>query len=91
MSWLQERLNSGGRNLGNSTLHEFHIKTSHDLSVVASDLTSREMLVLNHRTAPTCPTIWAVRMSKVSNRFLTKPVFVSKYTEFGYDFITSTH
>ena len=63
MSWLQEKLNSGGRNLGNSTLHEFHIKTSHDLSVVASDLTSREMLVLNHRTAPTCPTIWAVRMS----------------------------
>jgi predicted acylesterase/phospholipase RssA len=34
-----------------------------DLSVVASDLTGKEMLVLNHRTAPVLPTTWAVRMS----------------------------
>ena len=31
--------------------------------MVASDLTGKEMLVLNHRTAPTLPTVWAVRMS----------------------------
>jgi predicted acylesterase/phospholipase RssA len=63
MDWLQEKLDHGGRNLGSSTLQEFHRKTGRDLSVVASDLTGSEMLVLNHRTAPTCPTIWAVRMS----------------------------
>jgi predicted acylesterase/phospholipase RssA len=31
--------------------------------VVASDVTGKEMLVLNHRTAPVLPTVWAVRMS----------------------------
>jgi predicted acylesterase/phospholipase RssA len=63
MSWLTEKLNIGGRNLGDSTLTEFHLKTGRDLSVVASDLTGKEMLVLNHNTAPTLPTVWAVRMS----------------------------
>lgn len=63
LGWLKERLDSGGRHLGNSTLLEFHQRCGRDLSVVASDLTGSEMLVLNHRTAPTCPTVWAVRMS----------------------------
>ncbi len=61
--WLREKLNAGGRDLAESTLLEFHRKTGRDLSVVASDLTGEEMLVLNHRTAPTLPTVWAVRMS----------------------------
>jgi len=61
--WLREKLNEGGRALADSTLLEFHQKTGRDLSVVASDLTGEEMLVLNHRTAPTLPTVWAVRMS----------------------------
>ena len=61
--WLEEKLNAGGRDLADSTLSEFHQKTGRDLSVVASDLTGREMLVLNHRTAPMLPTVWAVRMS----------------------------
>ena len=63
MEWLQEKLDANGRGLGNSTLEEFAHKTGRDLSVVASDLTGKEMLVLNHRTAPTLPTAWAVRMS----------------------------
>lgn len=63
MRWLREKLNEGGRALADSTLLEFHEKTGRDLSVVASDLTGKEMLVLNHRTAPTLPTVWAVRMS----------------------------
>jgi predicted acylesterase/phospholipase RssA len=63
MAYLHEKLDAGGRNLGNSTLSEFHQRTGRDLSVVASDVTGREMLVLNHRTAPQCPTAWAVRMS----------------------------
>ena len=63
IGWLKDRLDSAGRNLGNSTLQEFYQRCGRDLSVVASDLTSREMLILNHRTAPTCPTVMAVRMS----------------------------
>ena len=65
ISWLQEKLDAGGRNLAATTLTEFHDRTGAgcDLSVVASDLTGEEMLVLNHRTAPALPTVWAVRMS----------------------------
>jgi NTE family protein len=63
LAWLREKLDAGGRMLADTTLTEFHQKTGRDLSVVASDLTGKEMLVLNHRTAPTLPTVWAVRMS----------------------------
>jgi NTE family protein len=61
--WLKEKLDEGSRNLADSNLSEFNQKTGRDLSVVASDLTGKEMLVLNHRTAPALPTVWAVRMS----------------------------
>src|SRR5262249_31136375 len=45
------------------TLGEFFGATSIELSVVASDTTDESILVLNHRTAPDCPIVWAVRMS----------------------------
>ncbi len=63
VEWLEEKLNADERNLGNSTLSDFNLRTQNDLSVVISDTTSHEMRVLNHRTAPDCPVIWAVRMS----------------------------
>jgi predicted acylesterase/phospholipase RssA len=63
LAYLTEKLDAGGRGLGNSTLREFHEKTGRDFSAVASDITDKTMLVLNHRTAPDCPTTWAVRMS----------------------------
>jgi NTE family protein len=63
ISWLTEKLDANNRQLSGSTLAEFNQKTGRDLSVVASDLTGKEMLVLNHRTAPELPTVWAVRMS----------------------------
>ena len=63
LSWLGEKLDENGRELGDTTLLEFYQRTGRDLSVVASDITNREMLVLNHRTAPGCPTVQAVRMS----------------------------
>ena len=63
LEYFKEKLDSGGRCLGDTTLEEFYQRAGRDLSVVASDITGREMLVLNHRTAPDCPTIWAVRMS----------------------------
>ena len=62
-NWLYDRLEQDGRGLGNSTLLEFHQKNGVDFSAVAADITGKEMLVLNHRTAPNCPTVWAVRMS----------------------------
>ncbi len=61
--YLKEKLDAADRCLGDSTLSEFAKITGRDLSVVASDITSKKMLVLNHHTAPACPTIWAVRMS----------------------------
>lgn len=63
IAYFVEKLNQNGRNLGSSTLQEFSRATGRDLSVVASDVTGREMLVLNQRTSPDCPTAWAVRMS----------------------------
>lgn len=63
LQWMKDKLDADGRNLSNTTLSEFQEKTHRDLSVVASDITGKEMLVLNHRTAPNCPTVWAVRMS----------------------------
>jgi NTE family protein len=63
MRWLRERLDDNDRNLSGTTFTQFHERTGRDLSVVASDVTGQEMLVLNHRTAPALPTVWAVRMS----------------------------
>lgn len=60
--WLVEKLVTKGIE-ANDTLATFHAKTNVDLSVVASDTTDMEMLVLNHRTAPNVPIAWAVRMS----------------------------
>ena len=48
---------------GTDTLADFARKTGADLSVVASDTSDMEMLVLNHRTAPDVPAANAVRMS----------------------------
>ena len=77
MEYLREKLDAGGRGLGYSSLLEFHQRTGRDLSAVASDVTGREMLVLNHRTAPDCPTVWAVRMS-MSCPFVWKEVIWEK-------------
>jgi predicted acylesterase/phospholipase RssA len=44
-------------------LLEFYEATGREVSMVASDTTAQRMLVLNHRTAPECPLLWAARMS----------------------------
>jgi NTE family protein len=61
-AWLEEKLQKKGI-VPSDTLQGFHQKTGSDLSVVASDTSDVEMLVLNHRTAPNVPVSWAVRMS----------------------------
>ncbi len=63
VDWLTDRLNQNGRNLGGVTLAEFNQRTTKDLTVVASDTTAGKILVLNHRTAPHCPVVAAIRMS----------------------------
>jgi predicted acylesterase/phospholipase RssA len=68
VSWLRAKLDSGQsksgkREFGGMTLDQFFGATGVELSVVASDTTDESILVLNHRTAPDCPIVWAVRMS----------------------------
>jgi len=68
LAWLQRRLDTGTHNgqprrYSALTLAQLYEATHTDLSLVASDTTAEEMLVLNHRTAPGLPLVWAVRMS----------------------------
>ncbi len=68
ISWLQAKLDSGPwkgstRKFSAMTLARFFDETQVDLSMVVSDTTDGRLLVLNHRTSPKCPVVWAVRMS----------------------------
>lgn len=68
ITWMTVRLgsgqwNGGVRGFSAMTLRQFFEATKVELSLVASDTTSGSILVLNHRTAPDCPVVWAVRMS----------------------------
>lgn len=68
VTWLADKLDSGSwakgkRNFSRMTLAEFFAATQVDLSLVASDTSAANLLVLNHKTAPGCPLVWAVRMS----------------------------
>jgi len=49
--------------LQGATLAQMFERTGVDLSLVVTDTTDEEMLVLNQRTAPGVPVEWAVRMS----------------------------
>jgi predicted acylesterase/phospholipase RssA len=66
--WLRRKLDSGPwkngqRQFSGMTLAQVFAETNVELSVVASDTSDGRLLVLNHRTAPDCPIVWAVRMS----------------------------
>lgn len=60
-NWLRDKLATKG--LGEATFAQFAAQTGSDLSVVASDTHSQQMLVLNQRTSPDCPVAWGIRMS----------------------------
>ncbi len=62
LAWIREKLAAKGIQ-PEDTLATFAQKTGRDLSVVASDTSDMEMLVLNSRTAPGVPVANAVRMS----------------------------
>ncbi len=68
LDWLKRKLNEGTykgkqRNFSEMSLKQFYNATGTDLSLVASNTSAHQLLVLNHRTAPRCPVAWAVRMS----------------------------
>lgn len=68
VTWLERMLNSDSENgtprrFGKLTLQQFHAVTQKELTLVAADTTDAKMLLLNHRTAPDCPVVWAARMS----------------------------
>jgi len=68
VTWLQGKLDAGARGgtpraFSGATLAQLFDATGTELSLVASDTTDNQILVLNHRTAPECPVVWAVRMS----------------------------
>jgi NTE family protein len=62
VEWLNEKLEAHNVPRG-CTLAQMHLAKGCDLSLVVTDTTDREMLVLNHRTAPDVPVAMAVRMS----------------------------
>jgi predicted acylesterase/phospholipase RssA len=62
VEWLHEKLLDHNIPRGYS-LKQLNLDRGCDLSLVASDTTNQEMLVLNHRTAPDVPVAMAVRMS----------------------------
>jgi predicted acylesterase/phospholipase RssA len=66
-NWLTDRLSKAplvkGRFDPDTTFEEFRGVTGRDLSILAADTTDARLLVLNHRTAPNCPVVQAVRMS----------------------------
>jgi NTE family protein len=68
VTWLTRKLATGQhggkpRAFSAMTLQQFFDATGVELSLVASDTSAGIILVLNHRTAPDCPVVWAVRMS----------------------------
>lgn len=68
VTWMHDKLNSGTyhgkpRNFGDLSLDQFFRATGTELSVIASDTSGQQILVLNHITAPNCPVVWAARMS----------------------------
>jgi NTE family protein len=68
LAWIAKKLDSGSLNgkpraFSRMTLAEFYTATGKDLSLVAANVSKELKLVLNHRTAPNVPVIWATRMS----------------------------
>jgi predicted acylesterase/phospholipase RssA len=62
LAWFRSKLQAKGLD-PDLTWSQFAAQTGSDVSVVTSDVTEPEMLVLNERTAPQVPVALAVRMS----------------------------
>lgn len=68
LAWLRAKMDAGTyngqpRRFSAMTLAQFYTATGVDVAFCATDTTGGRQLVLNHRTAPACPLVYAVRMS----------------------------
>jgi predicted acylesterase/phospholipase RssA len=63
VAFLKKCMDLNGRNLGKATLKQLYDVTQIDLNICCTDQTDHQILVLNHRTAPSCPVAYAARMS----------------------------
>lgn len=73
--WLSRQLERKRPGLASITLGELHASTGNHLTVIATDLTSRRLRALNHRTAPNVPLVMAVRMSMSIPLFFAEVVW----------------
>jgi len=88
LGWLRKRLDTGTfagkpRQFSGLTLAQFYAETNVDLSLVASDTTAEEMLILNHRTAPDLSLVWAVRMSMSIPLLWQEVVWKAEWGRYG--------
>jgi NTE family protein len=68
LTWLRQKMDEGTfngqpRRFSNLTMQQFFDVTGKDLTLIGADTSGEIMLAINHRTAPDCPVVWAVRMS----------------------------
>ena len=61
--WIRKYLDAGDRNLADATIQQFYEQTGNDLTLIVTDVTEGNMLMVNHNTAPDVPIAWLVRMS----------------------------
>lgn len=73
-AWFTRTLEAKRPGLSRVTLGELFEQTGRDLTIVATDTTAAEMIVMNHRTAPGVPLVSAVRMS------MSIPLFFEEVT-----------
>lgn len=65
-TWLAQKLDrliTDKLKMKDMRLGDLHALTGKHLTLVATDTTANQLLILNHNTAPRCPVIQAVRMS----------------------------
>lgn len=73
--WLSQALERKRRGFASITLGELYEATGVHLTVTTTDLTATRLRALNHRTAPRCPVVMAVRMSMSIPLYFTEVVW----------------
>jgi NTE family protein len=68
LAWLRQKLDEGTygnepRRFSHLTLQGLYERTGVHLTLIAANITTNRLLVLNHLTAPGCPVVYAIRMS----------------------------
>lgn len=89
--WIRQRLVEKGL-AADITWADFAAATKSDLSVVTTDVTDKQSVVLNARTAPKCPVAESVRMSMSIPFVWREMVWQPSWGTYrGQDLSTTTH